>query len=336
MVRFPAKYWIPGMAIAVSIATELTLRLAFGLGTPVLSQADVYTGYRFQPNQKLVRFGKRIEYNQYSQRSERITPEKPKGVLRILITGDSVLNGGNPTDQSQIITELFEAKLSASGHPAEVLNASAGSWGIGNELGYLYKFGTFNADAVILQIGNHDLTQPTSTSDVVGHHPSYPDHPPLLAMQEAWTRYAWPELANRLGFQFSANELPPPKPSNPDQQFKENMESLKQIVKLVRAKKIPVFVLYTPNLDDLLPKPKVSPYKTEFLRLLKNLQVPIIDTQTAWSRLPPTTVETYFRDWVHLNVPANQAIAQQLFDQLCRSRQLPSCSAAPPPSPVKP
>lgn len=328
-MRFPAKYWIPGVTIAVLVTAELTLRLAFGLGNPVLSQADPDTGYRFQPNQKIFRFGKHIQYNQYSQRSEPITLAKSPGKLRILMTGDSVLNGGNPTDQSQTITELFEAKLSAAGHPAEVLNASAGSWGIGNEFAYLRKFGTFNANAVILQIGNHDLTQPTSTSEVVGHHPAFPDHPPLLAMQEAWTRYAWPELANRLGLGSPFNELPPPKSSSPDQQFKENMESLKQIVKLVRAKKIPVFVLYTPNLDDLLPKPKDSPYKHEFLRMLKTLQVPIIDTQTAWSRLPPTTVETFFRDWVHLNVPANQAIAQQLFDQLCLSRQLPSCSAAP-------
>lgn len=335
-MRIPAKYWIPGAVVGAFIATEVTLRLAFGLGNPVLVQADANTGYRFQPNQKIFRFGKHIQYNQYSQRSEPITLAKPPGKLRILMTGDSVLNGGNPLDQSQTITELFEAKLSASGHPAEVLNASAGSWGIGNQLAYLQKFGTFNADAVILQIGSHDLTQLTSTSDVVGNYPAYPDRPPVLAMQEAWTRYAWPQLAYKLGFGSPVNEIPAPKSSNPDRQFKENMESLQQIVKLVRAKNIPVFVLYTPNIDDLLPKLKVSPYKTEFLRLLKNLQVPIIDTQSAWSRLPQPTVQTYFRDWVHLNFPANQAIVQQLFGQLCLGRQLPSCSSPPPSSPVKP
>lgn len=331
-MKIPAKYWIPGSVVGIFIFTELTLRLAFGLGSPVLVQADPNIGYRFQPNQKLFRFGKHIQYNQYSQRSEPISPQKPPGTLRILMVGDSVLNGGNPTDQSQIVTELFKAKLSASGHRAEVLNASAGSWGIGNQLAYLRKFGTFNADVVILQIGTHDLTQPTSTSDVVGHHPSYPVHPPLLAMQEAWVRYLWPNLASSLGLNFSIGELPPPTSSNPDQQFKQNMESLKQMVKLVRAKKIPVFVLYTPNSDDLIPKTKVPPYKYEFLRMLKILRVPIIDTQTAWSSLPPTTVETYFRDWVHLNVPGHEAIARNLFDQLCTGRQLPACS---PVSPAK-
>ena len=126
-MKFSTKHWLLGSAILALTATEVSLRLAFGLGNPVLSQADPDTGYRFQPNQQVFRFGKHIEYNQYSQRSQPITPEKPKGTLRILITGDSVLNGGNPTDQSQTISELLKVKLSSSGLPAEILNASAGS-----------------------------------------------------------------------------------------------------------------------------------------------------------------------------------------------------------------
>ena len=150
-MKFSAKYWIPAPVIVGLTAIEVTLRLVFGLGNPVLSQADIDTRYRFQPNQKVFRFSKNIEYNQYSQRSEPITLEKPKGLLRILMTGDSVLNGGSLIDQGQTISELLEAKLPALGHPSEVLNASAGS-GIGNQLGYLPKFGTFQGDAVILQM----------------------------------------------------------------------------------------------------------------------------------------------------------------------------------------
>ena len=150
MKKYILKYWILISVLAVVVVTEATLRLVLGLGKPVLSQADSDTGYRFQPNQRIYRFSKNIEYTQYSQRSEPITIEKPQGKLRILMVGDSVLNGGNFIDQSQIISELFEKKLIASAHRAEVLNASAGSWGIGNQLGYLRKFGTFNSDAVIL------------------------------------------------------------------------------------------------------------------------------------------------------------------------------------------
>ena len=314
-IKFPTKYWIPASAIAVLIVIELTLRLAFGFGNPVLSQTDVNTGYRFQPNQKIFRFGKEIEYNQYSQRSEPITPEKPQGKLRILMTGDSVLNGGNPTNQDQTITELFESKLSKSGHPAEVLNASAGSWGIGNELGYLREFGTFGSDTLILQIGTHDLTQPTSTSDPVGHDPNYPNKKPLLAIEEAWTRYGWPQLSGKFGIVTPSLEIPLSSPTEIDQQFQKNMAMLKEIIRQAHVNKARVFVLFTSNREDLIPQFKIPKYKSEFLQLLNSLKVPVIDTHTAWSSLPQKTVETYFRDRVHLTVAANQAVADLLIKE---------------------
>jgi lysophospholipase L1-like esterase len=311
-MKFPPKYRILASGIAALIVIELILRLAFGFGNPVLSQADVDTGYRFQPNQKIFRFGKEIDYNQYSQRSEPITPEKPHGKLRILMTGDSVLNGGNPTNQDQTITELFETKLSKSGHPAEVLNASAGSWGIGNELGYLNEFGMFSSDAIILQIGTHDLTQPTSTSERVGNDPNYPNQKPLLAIQEVWSRYASPQLSAKFGIGTPSVEIPLPSPTEIDRQFQQNMEMLKAIISQAHANKARIFVLFTPNREDLIPKPKIPKYKSEFLQLLNSLQVPAIDTHTAWSTLPQKTVATYFRDGVHLTVAANQAVADLL------------------------
>ncbi|MCC5637239.1 SGNH/GDSL hydrolase family protein [Nostoc sp. CHAB 5844] len=313
--------------IVTLVAIEISLRLLFGLGNPILSQADPDTGYRFQPNQKVFRFGKKIEYNQYSQRSEQITIQKPKGVLRILMTGDSVLNGGNPTDQQQTITEIFQSKLSASGHRAEVLNASAGSWGIGNQLGYLNKFGIFQSDAVILEIGTNDLVQPTSTSSPVGRNPAFPTHRPLLAIQEAWIRYAWPSL---LGF-FQKNSLSPdfpPTPSSaePKHQFQQNMQYLESIVKLCRVKKIPIFVMFIPEVWNLEPTNNPPEYKFELMQKLKSLNVTVIDAQVAWSSLPKTTVKTYFRDEVHLNEAGNQAIANLLFQQLCVAGQLSACS----------
>ncbi|MBD2437138.1 SGNH/GDSL hydrolase family protein [Nostoc sp. FACHB-110] len=313
------------------VSIEFALRILFGLGSPVLSQADTYTGYRFQPNQSLVRFGKRIEYNQYSQRSEPIKLQKAKGSLRILMIGDSVLNGGNPIDQKQIITEQLKAKIQASGQPTEVLNASAGSWGIGNHLGYLKEFGTFNSDAVILQIGTHDLTQPTSTSERVGKDPNYPDHPPLSAIQEALNRYIIPRVFGNVNLNpFSNQEIPQISPAQVDQQFQKNMEFFKTAAKLVRDKKIPIYVLFTPNRYDLIPKPATPPYKPEFMQVLKSLQIQIFDTYDAWSKLPTNVVETYFRDEVHLSAVGYQVAADLIFQQLCIQQKFQGCFLASP------
>ena len=101
--------------LSIFLFLEGGLRLKLGLGNPVLSQIDLETGYRFQPNQKIFRFGNAIVYNQYSQRSDRILPFKPQNTLRILMVGDSVLNGGTLTDQTQTISEQLEAKMKAMG-----------------------------------------------------------------------------------------------------------------------------------------------------------------------------------------------------------------------------
>lgn len=323
-MKLPIKYWIPGSIVVALITAEVTLRLALGLGNPVLVQADPHTGYRFQPNQKVWRFGRTIEYNQYSQRSDPITPKKPTGTLRILMTGDSVLNGGNPTDQSRTITELFENKLSAAGYRAEVLNASAGSWGIGNQLGYVREFGIFDSDAAIVQIGTHDLLQQTGKSHAVGSI-YFPNHRPPLAIQEAWTRYLWPRISGRLKLNSPVSEIPTAN-LKPRKQFEQNMQLLDAIVTLVRDKQKPVFVVFTPNRADLVPSYQIPAYKAEFFDRLKSWQVPVIDTHLAWSNLPTEQVKTYFRDTVHLSEAGNQAVADLLFQQFCAQSQLTACT----------
>ncbi|MEL7244418.1 MAG: SGNH/GDSL hydrolase family protein [Cyanobacteria bacterium J06573_2] len=315
------KYWIIPSIGATLLIFELTLRFALGLGNPPLSQVDSDTGYRFKPNQKITRFGKKIEYNQYSQRSEPIKNPKPQAITRILMTGDSVTNGGSPTNQTEIITEQLERKLSSTIAKFEVLNASAGSWGIGNQLGYLRKFGIFESDAVIIQIGTHDLRQATSTSERVGRNINYPNHPPL-AIQELITRYILPKLLSAFK---SDSEIPQASESERMRQFLQNMRSFKAMVSLIKANQTPVIVLFTPSRADLLPSLNTPKYKPEFLQILKQLKIPVVDTHATWSKLPVATVKSYYRDKVHFNETGNQAIADLLSRELC-ANQLKYCS----------
>jgi lysophospholipase L1-like esterase len=295
------------------------LRL-LGFGNPALLQTDANAGYIFAPNQVVYRFGNRLEYNQFSQRSEQIDSAKPEGNLRILMIGDSVLNGNNTTDQKETIPELFEARLLGIKKQVEVLNASAGSWGIGNQLGYIRKFGTFESDAVVLQIGTHDLLQPPSSIPGVGNHPRMLNRKPLLAIQEVFEKYVMPQLSSV----FVSNS-PAGVPVSESQRFMENMQRFEQIVALVRAKNIPLFVLYTCDRADLLPVPNQPKFKSEFVDRLKALKIPVIDTHAAWSTLPKTRVESYFRDGVHPTAPAYESIADLVFQQLCIQKKLVAC-----------
>ncbi|MEC4984186.1 MAG: SGNH/GDSL hydrolase family protein [Oscillatoria sp. PMC 1076.18] len=313
------KYWIVVAILTSLVVAEMILRFGLGLGSPVLSQADSEMGYRFQPNQKVVRFGRRVEYNQYSQRSEPVGRFKPKDTLRILMIGDSVLNGTNYSDQSETIAELLEAKIVGSGQAAEVLNASAYSWGIGNQFGYIKKFGLFDSDALILQVGTHDLVQSTSVGDDLRENP---ESRPWFAIQEAIFDYVIPRLMPKTS---ENNAVAVVSDTEMQRQFEENLQLLAAIAHQARQQEIPVFVLYTPNRADLLPVTEFPLYKKEFLQFLDDLDILVIDTHAAWSSLPATTLSSYFRDWVHLSVPANQAIADLLFEELCLESSFPAC-----------
>ncbi|MEM1255549.1 MAG: SGNH/GDSL hydrolase family protein [Cyanobacteria bacterium P01_H01_bin.21] len=303
------------------IGVEITLRQSLGLGSPALLLADRQTGYRFKPNQKIFRFGKRIEYNQYSQRSEPTTEFKPTKTLRILMVGDSVLNGGNPTDQADILTEKLERQMdTAETRAVEVLNASAGSWGIGNQVGYLEKFGFFDSDVTVLQIGSHDLVQPTSTSEVVGQS-SHPNKKPLLATQELIFRYLWSRAIQNLKPKKTPEKMAAeiPETQDSERQFYENMTILSDAKSDIDVQQIPVFVLFTPSRQDLIPDLSEPQHKTDFLETLRKLEIPVIDVHQAWSKLPKETVNSYFRDKVHLNPIGNEAVAKLISQELCSS-----------------
>ncbi|UBF27986.1 GDSL-type esterase/lipase family protein [Kovacikia minuta CCNUW1] len=333
-MKFHPRYRIPAIGITALVATEIFLRAAFGLGNPVLFQTDPETGYRFKPNQKSIRFSKRIEYNQYSQRSEPITAKKPEGTLRVLMIGDSVLNGGNPVDQSETITHLLEDKIVAIGQRAEVLNASASGWGIGNQLGYLQKFGTLDSDRVILLISSHNLTQPTSTGDRVGNNPFFPDQAPLFATQEAIRRYLLPMFQTAINFEQSSNSPEPvvstgkiSTSSEAEQHFQHNMELLKKSISLVKAQKVPLEVLFVPNRQNLTPAFTTPAYKLKFLQFLNAQEIPVLDVHKAWSAVPVMAGSTYFRDGKHLTEKGNEAVANFIFQQLCFTRQVKQCAS---------
>ncbi len=184
-----------GLAVAVGglILLEVLLRAALGLGNPVLYQRDKECGYLFVPSADSTRFFARNHINQFSMRSQDIDPHKPRGTLRVMVIGDSVVYGTTYVDQSLIFTSLIQDQLAERLHqPVEVLNVSAGGWAPENELAYLRSRGTFEADVVIMELNTGDLTQPFSTDDFVVALGL--DKKPAFAIEEAWTRYIRPAL----------------------------------------------------------------------------------------------------------------------------------------------
>jgi hypothetical protein len=291
---------------------EAGLRVFLGLGHPPLVEVDPQVGYYFRPNQDITRFGHHIVYNQFSQRSGPISLDKPPGVYRILLVGDSVLNGGTPTDQKETISELVKAHLNTKMHRVETLAASAGGWSIENRLGYLKKFGTLHSDLVVLQIGTEDLNQYTTPISAVADNPDTPTHDPLLATEEAWDRYLWPRIRSAL----PQHPVPAGAPTGevvPEPvQFERNMAMFGQIEEILKRDHLPFVVLFNPTRSSLLPKFAESAMQRQYLDLLRTQQIPMLDLADRWSKRDPATVARYYRDEFHFTVEGDHDAADAL------------------------
>jgi hypothetical protein len=197
--RWPLRVLIVLLLLAVT--GELFARFYLGLGDPPLSQADPEIEYLFKPDQDCRRFGHRVKYNHYSMRSDDFPVHKSRpDELRVLVVGDSVVNGGAPTDQSQLATTLLEQRLGADlKRPVVVGNISAGSWGPPNELAYLKRFGLFDADVLVIVLSSHDYADVPTFEPIVGVNRWYPDHKPISALWEGIDRYLLPRLSAQPG-----------------------------------------------------------------------------------------------------------------------------------------
>lgn len=297
---------ILGVLLGLVVIVEIGLRLLFGLGKPPIYIADEQIGYLLAPNQKTTRMGNRIAINAYSMRSDAITPERSPSTLRILLLGDSIVNGGWWTDQDETLSALLTTQLTPlTSQPAfkqiEVLNASANSWGPRNELAYLQKFGTFNAQAVVLVINTDDLFATAPTTIPVGRDRNYPSHRPLLALIEAINRFlpyeSPPEMAavraekgDRVGF---------------------NLNAIEQVYKLSQQAGAEFLLVMTPLLREI-GEPGPRDYELKARNRLKALaqteQIPYIDGLPLFNNAP--TPETWYRDHIHLSPQGNQQVSE--------------------------
>lgn len=175
------------LTLATLAGTEAFLRIRYGLGDPPVVISDAVTEYRMAPNAHYRRLEHRMDFNAYSMRSDPITPTRTSAAeRRVLVMGDSVVNGGAWTDQSELATSILQARLRRDATPNSIVgNISAGSWGPQNLLGYATEFGLFDADVVAIVVSSHDaFDEVTSLPSVSG----VPSQTYWFALSEAWDR----------------------------------------------------------------------------------------------------------------------------------------------------
>ncbi|MCF4966221.1 SGNH/GDSL hydrolase family protein [Nostoc sp. CMAA1605] len=292
---------ILGVVVVALVLLEIGLRSLFGFGNPLTYIADDQIGYLLAPNQRTRRFGNFIEINEYSMRSGAVAQTPP--TRRVLMLGDSIVNGGWWTDQANTISSLLMASLSQQ-QPTEVLNASANSWGPRNELAYLKKYGTFQAQMIVLLINTDDLFATAPTSLPVGRDRNYPNQKPALGLIEVWQRYVQkqqpiPELA---AVQKEAGD-----------RVGVNLEAIAQIQALTQQNQSKFLLVMTPLLREL-GKPGPRDYEITARQRLQDFtqaqQIAYIDFLPIFN--VNTNPQALYQDHIHLNLQGNQIVSQEI------------------------
>ncbi len=170
-----------GLFILALIMLEIVLRL-IGFGEVPKYERSVNYDYALQSSQDITRFGNSFYINAAGMRSDEVDEAK----VTILKLGDSVLNGGIGTDQSELASTKLEENLIVDGVDCRVYNVSAGSWGPDNAFAWMNEHGDFGADVVVLVFSSHDWLDHRNCRDVVGHVNFYPEADPILALTDAF------------------------------------------------------------------------------------------------------------------------------------------------------
>lgn len=285
--------------LGLLILIEGSLRL-LGLGQRLLYLGDPEIGYLLAPNQQIRRFGKTIVINQYSMRSDSIEKARPDHQLRIFLLGDSIANGAWWTDQSQTISALMTQGLtSVLQQEVTVLNASANSWGPRNQLAYLKRFGTFEAQIIVLLMNTDDFFATAPTDLPVGRDRAYPDRQPSSALGELWER-------------FFVRSQPIPMAAEKGDRVGFNLEALTQMRAIARENQAHFLVALTPLKREVETQPRDYEEKArERLKQWANTQdVPLIDLLPLFKKNPEP--DQLYRDHIHLSPLGNQLVSEQI------------------------
>lgn len=295
-------------AVVVVLGVELFCRFVLGLGNPPLYVTDPQIEYMMKPDQDVLRFGNRVFVNHWGMRSPDFPLRKTDvAELRILVMGDSVINGGSVIDQTLLSTTLLQAQLQkVLGRPVVIGNASAGSWGPGNWLAFVKRYGFFDADLLVLLVGSGDYADNPTFTPLGSNHPV---ENPVMALQEAVFRYFLPHL-EKLSKRFFSPAPTAEAPPISEAEVARGRSDLAEFLTLAQANGArKVMVFHHPDRSEFSSAKYVSGHD-EIRALCQQAGVPFVDLYPAYAK---QSAELY-RDAIHQNAVGQQVLADALYE----------------------
>lgn len=162
-MKLSKTWFLNGVLILGSLAaalavTEVAVRYLLPQPTG-LSYQDRYGLALHYPGitRYLPQFGHEVTFNSVGMRDVEHPLEKPAGVFRILLLGDSFMEGLQVPFEGSLPYLLEQSLGPQNGKRVEVLNAGVGGWGTDDELRYLTAYGLqYRPDLVVIAMTLHN------------------------------------------------------------------------------------------------------------------------------------------------------------------------------------
>lgn len=295
---------IAGLLLVVVVAAELGARIVLGLGDPVLYVTHPTIEYMLRPNQEVYRLGNRIAVNAYGMRSPPFAERKNEPrEMRVLVMGDSVVNGGNLTDQARLATTLLAQRLTRqTGRPAVVGNVSAGSWGPQNMLAWTQTYGLLDADCVVVVLSSHDAADvPTFAALDERLHPT---KKPPSGLHEGFVRYA-PRYLTVLRTAEPAEPVPVSEAPRA-----EAINAVRELFLKIRDAGAGASLVQHYTRSQLGSEPAAG--YTAIGAIAAELQIPRVDDREILNRAEQGSASPY-RDEIHPNDRGQMLLAESLY-----------------------
>ena len=313
-IRRKHLVWSIVSLVVVIAGGEIFARYYLGLGTPPLSVTHPRIEYMFKPNQDLYRFGNHFIVNQYGMRTTSFTiAQKGNDEYRIMVFGDSVLNGGVQTDHTALATTILKDRLSeVSNKNVVVGNISAGSWGPGNWLAYAKEYGFFGADIVVLVISSHDYADiPTFQALNKNTHPT---ERPISALLEGITRYLPRYLPQLWADSKSTTETDRFAEEADEQEAQKGLDDLRRFLELAKNNSTNVLVLQHWEKSEI-ERGFANSGNKSIKVVCEQMGITYISLEPYFRRSIESGVSP-FRDNIHPNEMGQQLIAEAILENM--------------------
>ena len=195
----------------------------------------------------------------------------------------------------------------------EFLNISAGSWGPGNVMAYLNKFGNFGAKSIFWVVSSHDLKDNMTFKPIIGRHKSHPNNNPSIAILELINRYLirqdykiitpeYTEWLHKYRLRLAKNQV--------DVSARKNIY-IQELIDYCKLNEIKLIPYLHPELKELKAK-KYNIDGEEWINIFKTNEIEFIDG------MKHETTDGY-RDNIHLNNLGQKNMAEVAYPYVFKS-----------------